>query len=162
MSTGIAFLVVALAFMPPAVPPAQAPARDLKTIDVCRVVPGTAVATALEGTLSKATPFNDPRGSFARCTYLVAPKPGAGAPKGYTVWVYPPSDFDELRRYTEAPLTRVPGLGDAAESFVDPGDGRFKLRVLLRQDATLEITADTAAAARTLADLAARALRPGR
>lgn len=163
MHIGIPPLVVALVLLTPAAPSGQGTVRDLKTIDVCRLIPGTVVAGALEGTLSKATPFNDPQGGFARCAYIVGPKEGAaGETTGYVVWLYPPSQFEELRQYTEAPLTTVPGLGDAAERFVDPDDGRVKLRVLLRADVALEVTAETAATAQTVAEVAVAALRPPR
>jgi hypothetical protein len=142
---------------------AQPGTRDLRRMDVCALVPGPGLAGALGGTLSKATPFNDPEGSFARCTYIVTPNGApAGVTKGYGLWVYPHGDFEALRQYTSAPVTSVAGIGDAAESFVDPDDGRYKLRVLLRNDVAIEATGDAAAPARKVAEFAVAALRSSR
>lgn len=133
--------------------------RDLKTIDVCKTVPGDAVAAALGGKLAEARPSSPKAGSLPRCTYLVD-VPGAGKPdrKGYVIWVYPPADFVELRRFTEGRITDIPGLGDGAYLFQDSSDGRFKIRVLRKGDVTIEATADTADAARRVASVAAASL----
>ncbi len=129
--------------------------RDLKTMDVCQVVPGDAVASAVGGKLAEARPFTPKPPTFTRCTYLVDVPGGAQTTrKGYALWFYAPSDFEELRKYTEGKVTDIPGLGDGAYIFQDPGDRRFKIRVLRRGDGTIEATADTADAARQVAGIA--------
>ena len=133
--------------------------RDLKTIDVCKVIDGGAVAAAVGGTLAEVRPFNPKDGTLARCAYLVdVPKQGTPERKGYTVWVYPPSEFVGLRKYTEEKTTELPGIGDGAYWFQDAGDGRFKVRALKGGDVTIETTADSMDAARKIAGVALRAL----
>jgi hypothetical protein len=133
--------------------------RDLKIVDVCRVIPGEAVAAAVGGKLAEVRPFTPKAPTFTRCTYLVDVPGGAQATrKGYALWFHPPADFEELRKYTEGKVTDIPGLGDGAYGFQDPGDGRFKIRVLKRGDVTIEATADTADAARKVAGVAIAAL----
>ena len=65
----------------------------------------------------------------------------------------PETNFEELKKYTESPLTPVAGLGDGAYIFQDKGDGRFKLRVLKRGDLMFEATGDSAESARKVADV---------
>lgn len=133
--------------------------RDLKTIDVCRVVPGETVAAAVGGKLAEVRPFNPNDGSMARCTYLVdLPGPEKPVRKGYAIWLFPPGDFVELRGFTESKMTDVSGLGDGAYIFQDSGDGRFKIRFLRKGDVTIEATGDTADAARKVAGVAAASL----
>jgi len=133
---------------------AQTP-RDLKTMNVCQVVPGDAVAAAVGGKLAETRPFTPQNPTFTRCTYLVdVPVAGRSTRNGYTLWFYPPADFEELRKFTEGTITAVPGLADDAYEFLDPGDGRFKIRVLRRGDLTVEATAGTADAARKIAGVA--------
>lgn len=124
------------------------PARDYTRFDVCQLVPGDAVARAVGATLTQARPFFD--AAFSRCTYLIV---GAdGKPGGHVVWVQPASDFEELRKVHEKPVTPVNGLGDAAYMFRDE-DGRFKIYVLKRNDLMFQATGDTADSARKVADL---------
>ena len=133
---------------------AQTP-RDLKTMNVCQVVPGDAVATAVGGKLAETRPFTPKPPTFTRCTYFVdVPGTARSNRKGYTLWLYPPADFEELRKYTDGKITEVPGLADGACEFHDPGDGRFKIPVLKRGDVGVEATADTADAARKVAGVA--------
>ena len=132
--------------------------RDLKVLDVCRLVPGDAVAKAVGGALAEARPFFDKDGTLARCTYVVT-LPGSGDTRqAYVIWIYPPADFEELKAFTEGKMTAVPGLGDGAYSFQDPGDGRFKVRVLKRGEVTIEATAVTADGARNVAEAAVAAV----
>ena len=94
--------------------------RDWTTFDVCRLVPGDAVARAVAARLNETRPFYDK--SFSRCTYLVTIT-ATNKPAGYAVWMSPESDFEELKQHTESPLTPVTGLGDGAYMFQDKGDG---------------------------------------
>ena len=126
------------------------PPRDWTTVNVCQIVPGEAVARAVAGTLNETRPFQDK--VISRCTYLITLK-ATGKPAGYIVWMQPETNFEELKKYTESPLTPVPGLGDGAYIFQDKGDGRFKLRVLKRGDLMFEATGDSAESARKVADV---------
>jgi hypothetical protein len=133
--------------------------RDLESVDVCRVIAGEAVAAAVGGKLVEVRPFTPKPPTFTRCTYFVdVPGPQKPLRKGYALWLYPPADFVELRGFTEGKITDIAGLGDGAYGFQDPGDGRFKIRVLKRGDVTIEATADTADAARTVAGVALASL----
>lgn len=123
--------------------------RDWTTVNVCQLVPGEAVARAVAGTLTEARPFQDK--IISRCTYLVTL--ANGKPAGYVVWMQPETNFEELKKYTESPLTPVAGLGDGAYIFQDKGDSRFKLRVLKRGDLMFEATGDSAESARKVADV---------
>jgi hypothetical protein len=143
--------LIALAGLATAVALAQptATSRDFERIDVCRLVPGEAVARALGGALVEA------RTQPGRCAYFVVPAGHAPeARRGYVVWVQPPADFEALKEFVEAPTTSVPGLGDDAYAFLDPGDGRFKINVLKRGDLMFQATGESAAAARRLAEAA--------
>jgi hypothetical protein len=127
-----------------------APARrDYTTLNVCQLVPGETIARALGGKLSDQRPANDK--TFSRCTYLIVP-PGSSKPAGYVVWVQPATDFQELKKVIDEPLTSVTGLGDDAYMFRDSGDGRFKINVLKRGDLMFQASGETAAAARQVAD----------
>jgi hypothetical protein len=136
---------------------ATQPARDFATIDACRVVPGSVVAQALGGTLVKATPFAT--STFSRCTYVIAAA-GTKAQAGYAVWLQAAADFDELRQYSDRPLTDLTGLGERAYLFHDKGDGRFKINVVKRRDLMFQVTGDTADSARTVAAAVAAHLWP--
>jgi hypothetical protein len=127
----------------------QQAARDFQKLDVCQMIPGSVVARAIGGTLVNTRLFQDK--SFSRCTYFVKPE-GATEQLGYVVWVGPATDFEELKRYIEEKKTPLTGLGDGAYTFQDKGDGRFKINVLKRGDVTLEITGESAANARKVAD----------
>jgi hypothetical protein len=135
--------------------------RDFAKTDVCQLVPGEAVARALGMKLADAQSFVDPGGAFARCTYLVVPIVDAGdLRKGYSVWLQPAGDFERLKASSQGPTSPVPDLGDTAYLFQDPGDGRVKLRALKKGDAVLMVTADTAEAARRIAEVAVTSVWP--
>ncbi len=144
--------------------PATAPKpRDLARTDVCQLVPGEVVARALGMKLADAQSFVDPGGKFTRCTYLVVPIVGASdLRKGYSIWLQPVSDFESLKASSAGRISPVPDLADAAYIFKDPGDGRVKLRSLKKGDAVLMVTADTAEAARRVAEAAVASLWPGK
>ena len=123
--------------------------RDHATLDVCQMIPGTVVAQALGATLSSTRPVMDK--TFSRCTYLVTPSGGA-KPLGYVVWVQPAADFQDLKQHIDSPITPIAGLGDGAYTFQDKGDGRFKINVLKRDDLMIQVTGESAASARKVAD----------
>jgi hypothetical protein len=134
--------------------------RNLSGVNVCQMVPGEAVAKAVGGTLAEARPIVAKDSTLPRCVYqVVVPQGAATARRAYVIWAYPPGDFQSLRRYTEGKVSDVPGLGDGAYAFKDPGDGRFKIRVLKSGDVTIEATADTADAARRVAEAALASLK---
>jgi hypothetical protein len=129
--------------------------RDLKTVNVCKAVPGDAIATAVGGRLAEVRPFTPKDPTFTRCTYFVdVPGTGQATREAYSLWFYPPADFEDLRKYTNEKITEVSGLADGAYEFRDSGDGRFKIRVLKRGDVSFEATAGTADAARKVAGVA--------
>ena len=130
----------------------QQPRRDYATLNVCEAVPGDVVTRALGGKLVQVRPFNDK--AFSRCTYFIIPT-GSAQQLGYVVWMQPAADFEELKKATEEKITVVTGLGDAAYSFQDKGDGRFKINVVKRGDLMFQATANTAESARKIADAVA-------
>ncbi len=92
---------------------------------------------------------------LSRCVYILASSDKPEAPTdGLVLWLYAPGEYDELKRATEGKLEPVTGLADEAVSFVDPGDGRHKLRLLRRGRFALEATAADAESAKALAKLA--------
>lgn len=121
------------------------PVRDPASVDVCERVPGADVAKLFGKELKQAKPFTS-KNEFSRCTYLVAGT-------GYSLWLYPPGDYDELLRYTEGIVENPTGLGDAAVLFKDE-DGLFKLRLVVREKLSLEAVASDAESAKKLAKLA--------
>ncbi|HEX9188594.1 MAG TPA: hypothetical protein VGB87_16055 [Vicinamibacteria bacterium] len=126
---------------------------DPAKVDVCQRVPGADVAAALGKILKKTRPMTTD--SSARCVYLLAP-PGTPDPpvSGVVLWLYKAEDYDALARYTEGKIEPVPGLGDAAMRFRDPGDGLFKLRVVKRGQFAIEAVAADPDSTRKLAELA--------
>jgi hypothetical protein len=136
-----------------------APATDPASVNVCEKVPGPDVAKVLNRTLRSAKPFADKESRISRCVYVVAASAAPDAPaEGLVLWLYEAGDFAELNKVTEAKLEPVPGLGDQAVRFLDPGDKRHKLRVLRTGRYSLEATAATPASATALATLAVERL----
>jgi hypothetical protein len=125
------------------------PRRDFSTLNVCQLVPGEVIARALGGKLVEARPVADK--SVSRCSYFILPA-GSDSQRGYVVWMQPPDDFEELKKFISDPITAVTGLGDGAYMFRDRGDGRFKIHVLKRGDLMFEATGDSAESARKVAD----------
>jgi hypothetical protein len=134
--------VVALALLLTAL---SQPIQDPAAVDVCERVPGAEVAKLFGKELKQVKPFNS-KGEFSRCTYLVAGT-------GYSLWLYPPDDYDELLKYTEGIVENPTGFGDAAVLFKDE-DGLFKLRLVVRKKFSLEAVASDAESAKKLSKLA--------
>ncbi len=131
---------------------AAQPIGDPASIDVCQRVPGTEVAKLFGKDLKQAKPFVS-KDDFSRCTYLVTDPGSSQAASGYSLWLYPPEDYDELLRYTEGIVDNPAGFGDAAVLFKDE-DGLSKLRVLVRGKLALEAVAKDPDSAKKLAKLA--------
>lgn len=130
--------------------------RDYTKYNVCEAVPGDAIARAFDAKLVAARPTFDRK--WSRCVYLVK-NAGPGQQRGFTVWLSPAADFEDMKPYIEEKITPVAGLGDGAYMYHDKGDGRFKLYVLMRGDQTILTTAETAESARKVAEAAVVVLR---
>jgi hypothetical protein len=129
-------------------------ALDSDSTDVCERVPGAEVARLFSKELKEARPFLA-KGEFSRCTYLVTNPGSSETVAGYSLWLYSsPDDYDELLPYTEGIVERPEGLGDEAVLFVDPGDGRAKLRLVVRKRFSVEATAGDPESVKKLAKLA--------
>jgi hypothetical protein len=127
--------------------------RDPAIVDVCKQVPGAEVAKLFGKELKEARPITS-KDEFSRCVYILA-NPGTGDPAGgFTLWLYTPGNYAELLQYTEGVVENPKGLGDEAVLFVDSGDGRSKLRVLVKDRFSFEATAADADSAKKLAKLA--------
>lgn len=127
--------------------------RDPATVDVCKQVPGEDVAKLFGKVLKEARPIIS-KGEFSRCVYILA-NPGTGDPaSGFTLWLYTAANYQDLLQYTEGIVESPKGLGDEAVLFVDSGDGRSKLRVLVKDRFSFEATAADADSAKKLAKLA--------
>ncbi len=128
---------------------------DPSSVNVCERVPGTEVAKVLGKALrsERSVVSRDPK--LSRCVYIVGPPGKADGPtEGLVLWLYAPNEYAELNRVTEQKVEPAPGLGDEAVRFLDPGDGRHKVRLLRRGRFSLEATAGDAPSALTLARLA--------
>jgi hypothetical protein len=125
------------------------PRRDWAKVDVCRMVPGEAIARALGARLVEARPFADK--NWSRCTYIVAVA-GSDARAGYTLYMQPAGEFEEMKAYIEEPIAPIAALGDAAYGFRDKGDGRYKIYVLKRDDLLFQATGESEATARKVAE----------
>jgi hypothetical protein len=131
---------------------AAQPSRDPASVDVCQRVPVAEVAKLFGKELKQVKPFTS-KDDFSRCTYLVT---NPGSPEtvlGYSLWLYPPEDYDDLLQYTEGIVENPSGFGDAAVLFKDE-DGFFKLRLVVRDKHSLEAVASDAESAKKLAKLA--------
>ena len=128
------------------------PIGDPAAVDVCQRVPGAEVAKLFGKYLKQAKPFAS-KGEFSRCTYLVTNPGSSETVRGYSLWLYPPEDYDELLQYTEGIVENPSGFGDAAVLFKDE-DGFFKLRLVVREKHSFEAVASDAQSAKKLAKLA--------
>ena len=142
----LAILIVSIRTVGAAI---RQPARDYSTFDVCKVIPGEAVARALGGKLVTIRATMDK--TFSRCTYFVV-LPGNEKQTGYVVWMQPAEDFEELKKAIEEPMAALSGLGDGAYMFQDKGDGRFKINVLKRGDLMFQATGESKETARKVAE----------
>ncbi len=123
--------------------------RDLAALDVCALVPGDAVATALGGTLEGATGSTYSGSGLATdCAYTV--RVGRRTMVAL-VFFYPPQHFAAMRQ-GEAVLEPVTGVGD--EAYWSMIGSMHQLTVLKRGDVTLDARAATQRDARRLAELA--------
>jgi hypothetical protein len=128
---------------------------DPSIVNVCERVPGAEVARVLGRALRSERPVVSKQPKLSRCVYILGPPGKPDAPtEGLVLWLYAPNEYAELNSITEGKLAPVPGLGDEAVRFLDPGDGRHKLRLLRRGRFALEATAGDAQSALTLARLA--------
>jgi hypothetical protein len=128
------------------------PIPDPASVDVCQRVPGAEVARLFGKALKQAKPFTS-KDEFSRCTYLVTNPGSSETVVGYSLWFYPPEDYDELLEYTEGIVENPPGFGDAAVLFKDE-DGFSKLRLVVRGKFSLEAVASDGESAKKLAKLA--------
>jgi hypothetical protein len=128
------------------------PIADPAAVDVCQKVPGAEVAKLFGKSLKEAKPFVS-KGEFSRCTYLVTNPGSPETVPGYSLWLYPPEEYDALLEYTENIVENPAGFGDAAVLFVGD-DGLSKLRLVVRQKLALEAVATNADSAKRLAKLA--------
>lgn len=133
----------------------QAP-HDYSKYNVCEAVPGDAIARAVGGKIVTTRPTFDKK--WSRCLYMVT-TPGSEQQRGYTVWLAPPADFEDMKPYIDEPITPLKGLGDGAYIYRDKGDGRFKIYVLMRDQQTISTTGETAESARKVADAVLAVLR---
>jgi hypothetical protein len=128
---------------------------DPSSVNVCGRVPGTEVANVLGKALRSERPVVFRDSKLSRCVYIVGPPGKADGPtEGLVLWLYAPDEYAELNRVTEQKMEPVSGLGDEAVRFLDPGDGRQKVRLLRRGRFSLEATAGDAPSALALARLA--------
>ena len=127
--------------------------QDPATVDVCKQVPGVDVAKLFGKVLEEARPVTS-EGEFSRCVYILGNRGTGDAASAFTLWLYTPANYRDLLEYTEGIVDSPKGLGDEAVLFVDPGDGRSKLRVLVKDRFSFEVTAADADSAKELAKLA--------
>jgi hypothetical protein len=130
-------------------------ATEPTAIDVCQRIPGADIAR-LFGNRLKDTKPAAVAGEFSRCTYLVTDAAGKSIP-GYSLWLYPASEYEALLEYTEGIVEKPQGFGDAAVLFHDE-DGLFKLRFVVGSQYALEAVASDAEAVKKLARHALGAL----
>ena len=133
---------------------APAVVTDPSSINVCERVPGSEVARALGKPLKSERPIIFKDSKLSRCVYLLLAQAKPEASEGVVLWLYTAKEYAELNKVTEGQLEPVPGLGDEAVRFLDPGDGRHKLRALRKGRYSIESTAGDAASALALAKLA--------
>jgi hypothetical protein len=131
---------------------AAQPISDPARVDVCQKVPGAEVAMLFGKSLKEAKPFVS-KGEFSRCTYLVTNPGSTETVPGYSLWLYPPEEYDALLEYTENVVENPAGFGDAAVLFRGD-DGLSKLRLVVRKKHALEAVASDADSVKKLAKLA--------
>jgi hypothetical protein len=139
---------------------AGAQPANLRTLDVCTLVPGATVAGVVGGRLVGTLPFRADDGTVNRCRYTVAPAGAEGDARDvYTVWVLHPDDFTGLKDGEEKPVTDVPGLSDGAFMGFHKEEGRHWLTVLVLRRATFQVTGESADAVRKIANVILPRLR---
>jgi hypothetical protein len=130
----------------PAAPAATG--RDLASADVCKLIPGDAIAGAFGGTLVSAQPSG--YGSDRSCTYSVKPA-GGSFPKTYLIWLYPPDRYDSYKQM-ETHAEPVMGLGD--DAYMTHDSGMVQIHILKKGDVTIDARGNTEEEARTVAETA--------
>jgi hypothetical protein len=96
MIPGMALLagsVVAAAHQQKAPPP---PPKSFESVNVCERIPGSELAGAVGGRLLETRPVNIKDFAPARCVYTIEIK---GAKHGFVVWLSPPDDDKDTKRY---------------------------------------------------------------
>lgn len=136
----------------PSSSPAASSGRSLATLDLCKLVPGDAVTTALGGKL--AAPTNGASGEGgANCWYTIEPPGATGTVEAYIVYAFPPGYFEMMKGVQEGPVEAISGLGDDALLIPASSDPMHDLMVLKRGDLTLEIKGEDRQRLRKLAEL---------
>jgi len=132
------------------------PAATLPSVDVCALVPGTAVENLLGGTISDE-PHRSDSGEYQGCDYSLTPADGGF--EFVAIWIQPAATI----RDPESVLETARGLGQeaSAETLDGLGDRAFVVENASEEQATVyvvrgetgvEVTAGTAERARLLAE----------
>jgi hypothetical protein len=118
-------------------------ALDLATTDVCRRVPGKAVAEVLGGQRADTLAFGASADEPSRCRYSVAIGDSErGTRRVYVVMLMPPEQFEKRHAQQQNPVTAIPGLGDGAYLTYAPAGERMDLYVLKRGVATIVVSGE--------------------
>lgn len=121
--------------------------RDVTSLDLCTLVPGTEVAALFEGTLNGEPHGAIYPGASTECSYAIK---AGGRSQVALVFLYPSSQ-SELFGTEEAEKQEIEGLGDRAYAIT--GGGIAEVHVLLEDGVTVDARADTVELARRLAEL---------
>jgi hypothetical protein len=128
---------------------------DVATVDVCRRVPGKAVAQALGGQRADTLAFGASADQPSRCRYAVTLGDGErSARQAYVVMLMAPGQFEMRHAQQQNPVTPIPGLGDAAYVTYAPAGERMDLYVLQRGVATIAVTGENRTALIKIAKVA--------
>jgi hypothetical protein len=130
-------------------PAATSERRDFTKVDVCQLVPGPAVATALGGTFASSLRRTGP--GTSGCAYTM------NLPDGrqdvVLIWLAPPEQYDMLKTLEDGPVETLAGLGDDAYGRQETSEVA-KVHAVRRGEASIDATASRVSDARKLAEVA--------
>lgn len=123
--------------------------RDVANADVCRLIPGPAVATALGGTFDSSLRRTGP--GTSGCAYTV--KLPDGRQDVVLIWLAPPEQYAMLKTLEDGPVETLAGLGDDAYGRQETPDVA-KVHAVRKGQASVDVTASRVSDARKLAEVA--------
>lgn len=98
----------------------------------CNRVPAAAVGATLGGQVYHTinSGWLDP--GEARCRYYLRLTGADTVSRIYILYIQPDSDYDGLKEAAEEPIHDVPGVGDAAHTYVDSDNHRTWITAVVR------------------------------
>jgi hypothetical protein len=120
----------------------------------CNRVPATVVGEALGGRVYNTitSGWLDP--GEARCRYYLRRLGADTTSRIYILYIQPESDYDGLKEAASEPIHDVPGVGDAAYTYVDGDNHRTWITAVVRGRISVTVSGPDLPSVRKLTVLA--------